>query len=95
MKANPAAAATQTLDWVVLLGLAPQRFAKYSGLQQYFALARGTDEVQLALDMSKFFDTNYRAPLTSTCNSHVRGVSGLGEDWAAVQLRRRCLSFSP
>lgn len=51
----------QTLDWVVYLGLAPERFAKYSGLEQYFALARGTDEVQLALDMSKFFDTNYRA----------------------------------
>ena len=26
-----------------------------------FAMARGTDDVQLALDMSKYFDTNYRA----------------------------------
>ena len=24
-------------------------------------MARGTDDVQLALDMSKYFDTNYRA----------------------------------
>ncbi len=51
----------QTLDWVSYLGLAPERFARYSGLEQYFAMARGTDDVQLALDMSKYFDTNYRA----------------------------------
>ena len=51
----------QTLDWVSLLGLAPERFSRYSGLEQYFAMARGTDDVQLALDMSKYFDTNYRA----------------------------------
>ena len=44
------------------LGLIPERFDKYGGLEQYFALARGTEEVQMALDMSKFFDTNYRAP---------------------------------
>jgi hypothetical protein len=51
----------QTLDWVSYLGLTPERFARYSGLEQYFAMARGTDDVQLALDMSKYFDTNYRA----------------------------------
>lgn len=50
----------QTLDWVYYLGLAPPRFAQLSGLTQYFAMARGTDEIQLALDMSKYFDTNYR-----------------------------------
>ncbi len=43
------------------LGLAPPRFAALSGLEQYFAMARGTDDIQLALDMSKYFDTNYRA----------------------------------
>lgn len=51
----------QTLDWVYYLGLAPPRFAGLSGLEQYFAMARGTDDIQLALDMSKYFDTNYRA----------------------------------
>ena len=51
----------QTLDWVSYLGLAPERFGRYTGLEQYFAMARGTDDVQLALDMSKYFDTNYRA----------------------------------
>ena len=50
----------QTLDWVYYLGLAPPRFAGLSGLEQYFAMARGTDDIQLALDMSKYFDTNYR-----------------------------------
>ena len=49
------------------LGLVPERFARYSGLERYFAMARGTDDVQLALDMSKYFDTNYRAhPVTRT-----------------------------
>ena len=52
----------QTLDWVYYLGLAPPRFAALSGLEQYFAMARGTDDIQLALDMSKYFDTNYREP---------------------------------
>jgi Cobalamin-independent synthase, N-terminal domain len=56
----------QTLDWVYYLGLAPPRFAGLSGLEQYFAMARGTDDIQLALDMSKYFDTNYRAPFAAT-----------------------------
>lgn len=49
----------QTLDWVFYLGLAPPRFASLSGLDLYFAMARGTDAIQPALDMSKYFDTNY------------------------------------
>lgn len=43
----------QSLDWIFYLGLAPKRFAHLEGLTQYFAMARGTDEIQLALDMSK------------------------------------------
>jgi 5-methyltetrahydropteroyltriglutamate--homocysteine methyltransferase len=50
---------------VYYLGLAPPRFAGLSGLEQYFAMARGTDDIQLALDMSKYFDTNYRAQFTA------------------------------
>eukprot|EP00208_Stichococcus_sp_RCC1054_P007050 CAMPEP_0206136888 /NCGR_PEP_ID=MMETSP1473-20131121/2104_1 /ASSEMBLY_ACC=CAM_ASM_001109 /TAXON_ID=1461547 /ORGANISM="Stichococcus sp, Strain RCC1054" /LENGTH=757 /DNA_ID=CAMNT_0053529723 /DNA_START=157 /DNA_END=2430 /DNA_ORIENTATION=- len=49
----------QSLDWIFYLGLAPKRFAHLEGLTQYFAMARGTDEIQLALDMSKYLDTNY------------------------------------
>jgi hypothetical protein len=48
----------QVLDWIFALGLAPARFAKLSGYDLYFAMARGT-EGAVALDMSKFFDTNY------------------------------------
>ena len=48
----------QVLDWTFYLGLAPARFAALSGLDKYFAMARGTEGAG-ALDMSKFFDTNY------------------------------------
>ncbi|GMH38377.1 hypothetical protein BSKO_06261 [Bryopsis sp. KO-2023] len=48
----------QVLDWTFFLGLAPDRFKGMSGMDQYFAMARGAEGAQ-ALDMSKFFDTNY------------------------------------
>lgn len=48
----------QVLDWIFALGLAPARFSKLSGYDLYFAMARGA-EGAVALDMSKFFDTNY------------------------------------
>ena len=48
----------QVLDWTFYLGLAPPRFSALSGLDKYFAMARGTEGAG-ALDMSKFFDTNY------------------------------------
>ena len=48
----------QVLDWTFYLGLAPPRFDSLSGLAKYFAMARGTEGAP-ALDMSKFFDTNY------------------------------------
>eukprot|EP00877_Chromochloris_zofingiensis_P007127 jgi/Chrzof1/2668/Cz11g24160.t1 len=48
----------QILDIIYTLGLAPSRFQKLTGLAQYFAMARGTQGAP-ALDMSKFFDTNY------------------------------------
>ena len=54
----------QVLDWVFALGLAPSRFAKLSGYDLYFAMARGA-EGSVALDMSKFFDTNYHYMVSS------------------------------
>lgn len=48
----------QVLDWIFYLGLAPERFQHLKGLEQYFAMARGAPEAP-ALDMSKWFDTNY------------------------------------
>ena len=85
----------QTLDWVVYLGLAPERFAKYSGLEQYFALARGTDEVQLALDMSKYFDTNYRAlPLPARLDPSPRSTESQVVAFA-LDSAQACLTFCP
>lgn len=46
------------LDWAVRLGLIPQRFRELSGLDRYFAMARGKDGLP-ALEMTKWFDTNY------------------------------------
>lgn len=47
------------LDFAVTyLGLVPERFNNLHGLDQYFACARGSKNSE-ALDMSKYFDTNY------------------------------------
>ncbi len=46
------------LDWTVRLGLIPDRFQSLTGLDQYFAMARGKDGIP-ALEMTKWFDTNY------------------------------------
>ena len=46
------------LDATILLGAIPPRFAGRQGLDLYFALARGDDEVGPE-EMTKWFDTNY------------------------------------
>jgi 5-methyltetrahydropteroyltriglutamate--homocysteine methyltransferase len=46
------------LDWTVRLSLIPERFQSLTGLDQYFAMARGKDGIP-ALEMTKWFDTNY------------------------------------
>ncbi len=46
------------LDWTVRFGLIPPRFRDLGGLERYFAMARGVPGVP-ALDMTKWFDTNY------------------------------------
>jgi 5-methyltetrahydropteroyltriglutamate--homocysteine methyltransferase len=50
------------LDTACLWGLVPERFGHETGntvsLDTYFAMARGNDET-LALEMTKWFDTNY------------------------------------
>ena len=51
----------QVLDHAVLLGCLPRRFelsARHLALQDYFVLARG-DAARPALEMTKWFDTNY------------------------------------
>lgn len=46
------------LDAAVLFGAVPDRFAGLSGLDAYFAMARGAEGVP-PLEMTKWFDTNY------------------------------------
>ncbi|GJQ15245.1 hypothetical protein GpartN1_g7036.t1 [Galdieria partita] len=48
------------LDWTFRLGLIPDRFKQVQNPKdKYFAMARGNKEGLQALDMSKFFDSNY------------------------------------
>ena len=46
------------LDAIVTFGAVPPRFANLSGLEQYFACARG-NEKGVAMEMTKWFNTNY------------------------------------
>ncbi len=46
------------LDWAVRFGLIPARFRELEGRERYFAMARGAEGIP-ALDMTKWFDTNY------------------------------------
>ncbi|HOU16231.1 MAG TPA: 5-methyltetrahydropteroyltriglutamate--homocysteine S-methyltransferase, partial [Anaerolineae bacterium] len=46
------------LDWSARFDLIPSRFRDLSGLDRYFAMARGIPGIP-ALDMTKWFDTNY------------------------------------
>ncbi len=46
------------LDAAVLFGAVPERFEGLSGMDAYFAMARGADGIP-PLEMTKWFDTNY------------------------------------
>lgn len=46
------------LDTIFTLGCVPPRFVGLSGLEQYFALARGSKNA-VAMEMTKWFNTNY------------------------------------
>jgi 5-methyltetrahydropteroyltriglutamate--homocysteine methyltransferase len=46
------------LDTCIMLGLVPERFRRLSGLDRYFAMARGADGAP-AMRMRKWFNTNY------------------------------------
>ena len=46
------------LDWTVRLGLIPERFRAYEGLDLYFAMARGAEGIA-PLELTKWYDTNY------------------------------------
>ncbi|MCD0449695.1 5-methyltetrahydropteroyltriglutamate--homocysteine S-methyltransferase [Actinocorallia sp. API 0066] len=48
----------QVLDTTVMVDAVPDRYRALSGLDRYFAMARGVQDVP-ALEMTKWFDTNY------------------------------------
>ena len=54
------------LDATILLGAIPPRFAGREGLDLYFALARGDDQVGPE-EMTKWFDTNYHYLVPEIC----------------------------
>ena len=58
----------QVLDMTCALGLVPARFKGLQGLDLYFAMARGHKDAQ-ALDMSKYFNTNYHYLVRPACPS--------------------------
>lgn len=71
------------LDWAICFGLIAPRFLHLSGWDRYFAMARGAEGVP-ALEMTKWFDTNYHylvpeitpeAPLTLSAEGFLRRIS--------------------
>lgn len=46
------------LDNIITFGAIPSRFQNLNGLEQYFALARGSKDA-VAMEMTKWFNTNY------------------------------------
>ncbi|MFF5248811.1 5-methyltetrahydropteroyltriglutamate--homocysteine S-methyltransferase [Streptosporangium sp. NPDC000095] len=48
----------QVLDTTVMIDAVPARYRNLTGLDRYFAMARGTAELP-PLEMTKWFDTNY------------------------------------
>lgn len=46
------------LDNIITFGAIPSRFKNLNGLEQYFALARGSKDA-VAMEMTKWFNTNY------------------------------------
>ncbi|ANV89030.1 5-methyltetrahydropteroyltriglutamate--homocysteine S-methyltransferase [Picosynechococcus sp. PCC 7117] len=71
------------LDWTVRLGLIPRRFQGLSGLDRYFAMARGRDALP-ALEMTKWFDTNYHY-LVPEIEDKMQPLGNFGEFLAMVQ----------
>lgn len=69
----------QVLDTTALLGAVPARFGAVGDrvtLPQYFAMARGTQDAQ-AMEMTKWFDTNYHYIVPEFTNDQTFRLSSL------------------
>ncbi len=69
----------QVLDMTALLGAVPARFGPVAdrfSTPQYFAMARGTQDAQ-AMEMTKWFDTNYHYIVPEFTNGQTFRLSSL------------------
>ncbi|MBD3797321.1 MAG: 5-methyltetrahydropteroyltriglutamate--homocysteine S-methyltransferase [Campylobacterales bacterium] len=64
------------LDTSIMLGAIPERFEEFEGLEQYFAMARGSKNAP-AMEMTKWFNTNYHyiVPELSSADSYKLNAS--------------------
>ncbi len=83
----------QTLDMIQTLGLEPERFRQIEDpFERYFAMARG-DEKRVAMEMTKWFNTNYHyivPELTATQEGSVdsSGIEALYAEAKAAGIER-------
>ena len=71
------------LDWSLHLGLVPERFTAFEGLDRLFAMARGAAGIP-ALEMTKWFGTNYHY-LVPEIEAGAQPAANFGDFLATVQ----------
>ena len=82
----------QVLDMCIMLGCIPERFQQLSGLEQYFAMARGLQKDAIdvtAMEMTKWFDTNYHYIVPEFIKNQIFSLNSykiIGEFTEALQL---------
>ncbi len=71
------------LDWSARFELIPPRFRDLNGLDRYFAIARGVPGIP-ALDMTKWFDTNYHY-LAPEIDASTKPAANFGDFLALIR----------
>lgn len=87
----------QVLDITALLGAVPARFgpvAERVSLPQYFAMARGTQDAQ-AMEMTKWFDTNYHYIVPEFTNGQTFRLSSLKPVEAFLEAKAQGIHTRP
>lgn len=87
----------QVLDTTALLGAVPPRFgpvAERVSLPQYFAMARGTQDAQ-AMEMTKWFDTNYHYIVPEFTNGQTFRLSSLKPVEAFLEAKAQGIHTRP
>lgn len=74
------------LDTSVMIGAIPERFKELSGLEQYFAMARGTKKSP-AMEMTKWFNTNYHyiVPELSQQDIYTLNLSKIKQEYSEAK----------